>query len=76
MSASLLKGHFLHSRLFPPNLCDQHGERFHQDITVMEADIREILILSMMGNCCSFLQSEIDVQYKQKSKCLKHVLAL
>lgn len=42
MSASLLKGHFLHSPLFPPNLCDQHGERLHQDIIVMEADIREI----------------------------------
>lgn len=41
----------------------------------MEADIREDLILSMMGNCCWFLQSEMDVQYKRKSKYLKHVLA-
>ena len=39
----LLKIHFLHSHLnfFPPNLgavSDEHGERFHQDITKMESN--------------------------------------
>ena len=38
-----LKIHFLHSHLnvFPPNLgavSDEHGERFHQDITKMESN--------------------------------------
>ena len=37
-----LKIHFLHSYLnfFPPNLgavSDEHGKRFHQDITKMES---------------------------------------
>ena len=38
-----LKMYFLHSHLnfFPPNLgavSDEHGERFHQDITTMESN--------------------------------------
>lgn len=43
MSARMsLKTHFLHSHLnfFPPNLgdvSDEHGERFHRDIKVMES---------------------------------------
>ena len=40
-----VKIHFLHSHLnfFPPNLravSDEHGERFHQDITKMERTIK------------------------------------
>jgi hypothetical protein len=33
-----LKVHFLHSHLdfFPPNLSDEHGERFHQDFSTMK----------------------------------------
>ena len=38
-----LKIHFLHSHhnFFPPNpgaVSDEHGERFHQDITKMESN--------------------------------------
>jgi len=72
-----LKMHFLHSHLdfFPPNLgdvSDEHGERFHQDIKVMENRYQGKFNPSMMGDYCWFLQRETDVQFRRKSKCLKH----
>lgn len=72
-----LKMHFLHSHLdfFPINLgdvSDEHGERFHQDIKVMESRYQGKFNPNMMGDYCWFLQRETDVTYKRKSKCLKH----
>ena len=50
-----LKIHFLHSHLnfFPPNLgtvSDEHGERFHQDITKMESNYQGKWNPGMMGD--------------------------
>ena len=72
-----LKMHFLHSHLdfFPPNLgdvSDEHGERFHQDIKTMESRYQGKFNPTMMGDYCWFLQKETNVQYKCRSKCLKH----
>ena len=72
-----LKIHFLHSHLdfFPPNMgevSDEHGERFHQDISVMETRYQGWFNPNMMGDYCWFLQRETSSAYKRKSKCLKH----
>jgi hypothetical protein len=72
-----LKIHFLHSHLdfFPTNLgdvSDEHGERFHQDISVMETRYQGRCNPSMMGDYCWFLQRATMDTHKRKSKCLKH----
>lgn len=72
-----LKMHFLHSHLdfFPANLgsvSDEHGERFHQDIAVMEVRYQGHFNPNMMGDYCWFLQRTETASHKRKSKCLKH----
>ena len=52
-----LKIHFLHSHLnfFPPKLgavSDEHGERFHQDITKIESNYQGKWNSGMMGHFC------------------------
>lgn len=72
-----LKIHFLHSHLdfFPPNLgdvSDEHGERFHQDISAMESRYQGRCNPNMMGDYCWFLQRSTTDSHRRKSKCLKH----
>ena len=72
-----LKIHFLHSHLdfFPPNMgqvSEEYGERFHQDISLMETRYQGRFNPNMMGDYCWFLQREKSSAYKRKSKCLKH----
>jgi hypothetical protein len=72
-----LKIHFLHSHLdfFPPNLgdvSDEHGERFHQDIAIMEKRYQGKFNPSMMGDYCWFLQRDTQVVHNRKSKCFSH----
>lgn len=67
-----LKIHFLHSHLdfFPKNLgevSDEQGERFHQDIRVMEERYQGRWDPAMMGDYCWFLQKEDATQHKRKS---------
>jgi hypothetical protein len=68
-----LKIHFLHSHLnfFPPNLgdvSDEHGERFHQDISQMEKNYQGQWNPSMMGDFCWMLvRDKSDTEYKRKS---------
>ena len=67
-----LKMHFLHSHLdfFPPNLgevSDEHGERFHQDIKVMESRYQGKFNPNMMGDYCWFMQRETDVPHARAS---------
>ncbi|ESO10333.1 hypothetical protein HELRODRAFT_183749 [Helobdella robusta] len=66
-----LKIHFLHSHLsfFPANLgavSDEQGERFHQEISVMEHRYQGRFDSNMMGDFCWFLQRESESQYKRK----------
>ena len=71
-----LKIHFLHSHLdfFPPNLrdvSDEQGERFHQDISVIESHYQGFFDANMMGDYCWFLQHQCKrSSYKRKSKVL------
>ena len=72
-----LKMHFLHSHLdfFPSDLgavSDEHGERFHQEISVMESRYKGRLNTSMMGDYCWFLQRDTTDVHKRKAKSAKH----
>ena len=71
-----LKMHFLPSHLdfFPQNLgavSDEHGERFHQDISIMEYRYQGRFDSNMMGDCCWFLQRDTTTSHKRKSRCSK-----
>ena len=69
-----LKIHFLHSHLnfFPPNLgaeSDEHGERFHQDITKAESNYQGKWNPGMMGDFCWMLLRDIpEAKYTRSSK--------
>lgn len=60
-----LKIHFLHSHLnfFPQNLgdeSDEHGERFHQQMKMIESRYQGFWDVAMMGDYCWFLIRETD----------------
>ena len=66
-----LKMHFLHSHLdfFPANLgavSDEHGERFHQQISIMENRYQGNFNPNMMGDYCWFLQKETSSSFKDQ----------
>ena len=69
-----LKIHFLqsHRNFFPPNLgavSDEHGERFHQDITKMESNYQGKWNPGMMGDFCWMLLRHIpEAKYTRSSK--------
>ena len=73
-----LKIHFLHSHLdfFSSNLgevSDEQGERFHQDISVIEGRYQGRYDTNMMGDFCWYLQRESkSSSYMRKAKCAKH----
>lgn len=73
-----LKLHFLHSHLefFPTNLgemSDEQGERFHQDIKVMEARYARKCTTHMMAEYTWFIAlSDEDAEEKRKSRSSKH----
>ena len=67
----------MHSHLdfFPDNLgdvSDEHGERFHQDISVIEKRYQGKLNKRMMGDYCWYLQRYGDASHKRKAKGQKH----
>ena len=69
-----LKIHFLHSHLnfFQPNLeavSDEHGKRFHQDITKMESNYQGKWKPGMMGDFCWMLLRDIpEAKYTRSFK--------
>ena len=69
-----LKIHFLlsHLNFFLPNLgavSDEHGERFHQDITKMESNYQGKWNPGMMGDFCWTLLRDIpEAKYIRSSK--------
>ena len=73
-----LKIHFLHQNLdfFLDKMgavLDEHGKRFHQEISLMEMRYKGRHNPNMMGDFCWFLHGETDVeQHKRKAKCQKH----
>ena len=73
-----LKMRFLHLHLdlFPPNLGavrDEQGERFRNDISVMESRYRGRSDANTMGDFCWFLLRDCKrSSYKRKAKCLQH----
>lgn len=69
-----LKIHFLHSHLdfFPPNLgavSDEHGERFHQDILIMEKRYQGKWSPNMLADYCWNLKRDVpDTIYSRQVK--------
>ena len=69
-----LKIHFLHSHLnfFPPKLwtvCDEHRERFHQDIKKMESSYQGKWNPGMMWDFCWVLLRDLpEAKYTRSSK--------
>ena len=66
-----LKLHFLHSHLdfFLDNLenvSEEHGERFHQDIQVMEKRYQGRWNEAMMGDYVWYLMWKCNTTYKRK----------
>ena len=75
-SRKSLKLDFLHSHLkfFPDNLgavSDEHGERFHQDIAVVETRYKGKSNANMMGDYCWFLQKQSKTKYHRSAKHVK-----
>ena len=72
-----LKIHFLHSHIdfFPENLgavSDEHGERFHQEIAIMEQRYKGKYSSSMMGDFCWSLQRDSNVSYNRRPRSTRH----
>jgi len=73
-----LKIHFLHSHLdfFPENLgsvSDEHGERFHQEMKIIEQRYQGFWDERMMGDYIWFLLRETDpVKNRRQSKIQNH----
>ena len=72
-----IKLHFLHSHLdfFRPNLgavSEEHGERFHQDIQVMEKRYQGRWDEAMMGDYVWGLVRSDSSQHKRKSRSVLH----
>jgi hypothetical protein len=71
-----LKMHFLDSHLafFPENLGaigDEHGERFHQDISAMEKRYQGQWSARMLADYCWMLERDVpDAKHRRKSTTL------
>jgi hypothetical protein len=69
-----LKIHFLHSHLdlFPENcgaVSDEHGERFHQDVSSIEKRYEAKWNCDMHPDCCWTLASDAPtMEYKRQAK--------
>jgi hypothetical protein len=68
-----LKIHFLHSHLdfFSDNLgavSDEHGERFHQDISALEKRYQGQRSVRMLSDCCWTMKKDVpDAKHRRKS---------
>ena len=65
------------SGFFPVNLgavSDEHGERFHQDIKIMEHRYQGRFEPNMVGDYCWFLQLETTTSHKRKRKCTREFI--
>ncbi len=75
-----LKIHFLHSHLdfFPDNLgavSDEHGERFHQDISQMEKRYSGKSGENMLADFCWSLHRETSTEcYKRKKTVINYTV--
>lgn len=74
-----LKVHFLHSHLpfFPENLADvsdEHGERFHQDISMVENRYKGKWSPAMLADFCWTLHRDrSDTVHRKKAKYSKNI---
>jgi hypothetical protein len=70
----LLKMHFLfpHLDFFPLNcgdVSDEHGERFHHDISVMELRYKRKWSAAILGDYCSMMKRDApETKYHRQAK--------
>lgn len=75
-----LKIHFLHNHLefFPENcgaFSDEHGERFHQDIKIIEQRFKGKEFCRMLGEYCwSICRNSSDSEYKRQANRKQYYL--
>ena len=75
-----LKIHFLHSHLdfFAENcgaVSDEHGERFHQDISSMEKRYQGKWSCAMLADyCCTLARDGPTMEYKRQAKRKKNIV--
>ena len=67
-----LKLHFLDSHLdyFPENLgafSEEQGERFHQDLQVIEKRYQGVWDINMLADYCWGLQRETNIRHKRRT---------
>ena len=72
-----LKMNFLHAHLdfFPENngdVSDEHGERFHQEIKIIEERYQGNASPAMMADFCWSLQRDTDEDHRRKRRCPQH----
>ena len=72
-----LKTHFLYSHLdfFSPDMgkiSNEHGERFHQELKVIENRYQGRITKKMLADYCWFLQRESETMYKRQAKKSTH----
>ena len=72
-----LKLHFLHAHLDFFREClgdvsEEHGERFHQDISIMEKRYKSKCNVSMMGDYIWSIVRESQSKYNRKARSSKH----
>ena len=77
LGCQMLKIHFLHSHsdFFPDNLrnvSDEHGERYHQDISEIETRHQGKPGDRMMGDYCWYLNRESDAPNRRRARVQKH----
>jgi hypothetical protein len=69
-----MKMHFFHSHLgsFPVDCgaqIDEHGERFHQDISAMENRYKSEWSAAMLADYCWTVKRDApEIQYKRQAK--------
>jgi len=72
-----LKMHFLFSHLdfFPLNcvaVCDEHGERFHEGISVLEHRYKEKWSAAMLGAYCWMVNRDApETKYNRQAKIIR-----
>lgn len=71
-----LKIHFLDSHIdfFPSNLgdfSDEHGERFHQDLTTIENRFQGKNTCHMLAEYCWTLCRDTNNIHKRQQKCIR-----
>ena len=54
------------------DVSDEHGERFHQEIKIIEERYQGNVSPAMMADFCWSLQRDTDEDHRRKRRCPQH----